>query len=489
MSYITQLHFAHSNSAVSPRNDGGYYVAFSDKEIFIHVLSYDRNDNLIKNFNTQQKAYIQDITSTDYGFALYLLDAENQDYHSYLSLYNKNFELINTVQIMNNKETDDKLVDSDSTKQIIKYDINGEPTFGMRFMFRPDNGKLIYSNGRIFLIFCHYNYFLDVGQHTGDTVVTFNDVLKDMDFGITWGASHSLIQSITFDDYYFWTAALSDAYPEGIKVEYTSKRNYNELSQYYDPINKNYQRIANENNNLAGYITPYHNGRADGKLGGILYYEKLKLYVLIYAKTPVDTAKNNNENVIYATTWKFEDNKITSNKTQVIKNFGEDNNVMQLRAGKYGDNKLIIIYAPTTEKGNHYYGNVIKGTIPRIFVIELPSFKFIKNDEEANNLLMNTNEDLRTFDDGVLIWATSNSEGKLVINKIGTQRMDESFNVINYILTKEDLKVIKEETNQKDEGEDYYDDEVNNMNKNHSLRIGSSIYIGLYILLNIINLL
>jgi hypothetical protein len=94
MSYITQLHFAHSNSAVSPRNDGGYYVAFSDKEIFIHVLSYDRNDNLIKNFNTQQKAYIQDITSTDYGFALYLLDAENQDYHSYLSLYNKNFELI-----------------------------------------------------------------------------------------------------------------------------------------------------------------------------------------------------------------------------------------------------------------------------------------------------------------------------------------------------------------------------------------------------------
>ena len=31
MSYITKLHFAHSNSVVSPRNDGGYYVAFSDK--------------------------------------------------------------------------------------------------------------------------------------------------------------------------------------------------------------------------------------------------------------------------------------------------------------------------------------------------------------------------------------------------------------------------------------------------------------------------
>ena len=38
---------------------------------------------------------------------------------------------------------------------------------------------------------------------------------------------------------------------------------------------------------------------------------------------------------------------------------------------------------------------------------------------------MNANEDLRTFDDGVLFWATSNSEGKLVIDKIGTPILDE----------------------------------------------------------------
>ena len=81
----------------------------------------------------------------------------------------------------------------------------------------------IYSRGRIFLIFAHYNYFLDKGEHTGDTVAIFNDVLLDMDFGLTLASSHSLIQSATFDEFYFWTAALGDAYPQGIKEEYTSK--------------------------------------------------------------------------------------------------------------------------------------------------------------------------------------------------------------------------------------------------------------------------
>ena len=52
---------------------------------------------------------------------------------------------------------------------------------------------------------------------------------------------------------------------------------------------------------------------------------------------------------------------------------------------------------------------------------------------------MNTNEDLRTFEDGVLIWATSNKQGKLTINKIGTPRLNENNDDIEYELTNEDL--------------------------------------------------
>ena len=61
---------------------------------------------------------------------------------------------------------------------------------------------------------------------------------------------------------------------------------------------------------------------------------------------------------------------------------------------------------------------------------------------------MNTNEDLRTFNDGVLIWATSNSKGKLVINKVGTPRLDESYDDIYYILSPDDLIEIEYEDNQ-----------------------------------------
>ena len=78
-----------------------------------------------------------------------------------------NFELVNTVQIMNNKASEDKTVDSNLQKQIIKYDSTSTPVFGMRFMYRPDNGKLIYSRGRIFLIFADYNHFLDSWNSSG----------------------------------------------------------------------------------------------------------------------------------------------------------------------------------------------------------------------------------------------------------------------------------------------------------------------------------
>jgi len=436
MSYITKLHFARSNFPIAPRNNGGYYIAISDTYNCLHVLSYDKNDNLIKDFNTTLKANPHDITSTDYGFAIYLIEAGNT-YHSYINLYNKNFELVNTVQIMNNKQTDDMKVDSNLEKQVIKYDSKGSPVFGMRFMYRPDNGKLIYSRGRIFLIFAHYNYFLDNGGHTGDTVVTFDDFLTDMDFGITWGASHSLIQSATFDENYFWTAALSDAYPEGIKVEYTSKKNF---TSDFDPVNKKYNsRIVGSNTALAGYIKGYHSGPADGKLGGILYFEKFKLYCLVYAKTPnySDDVQKNNTNIIFITSWKFENN-IISNKTYEIKIF-KTGNLMQLRAGKYGDDKIFITYAETSYSGNGGYGSIYKGTIPRVYVVRVPDMTTIISDEKYDKLLMNTNEDLRTFRDGVLIWGGANKDGKLVIHKIGTPLLDDSYDDITETITKDDV--------------------------------------------------
>ena len=459
--YNNQLHFIHSNCPIATKNDGGYYIAVSDINKYLYVLSYDKDDNLIKLFNTNEKAYPHDITATDYGFAIYMIEADSS-YHSYINLYNKNYELINTVQIMNNNQNDNKTADSNLEKQIIKYDYLGSPVYGMRFMYKPDNGKLIYSRGRIFLIFAHYNYFINNGGHTGDTITTFNEILLDMDFGITWGASHSLIQSVTFDENYFWTTALSDAYPEGISVEYTSKKDF---TSEYDPVNKKYNsRVSGSNSDLAGYIKGYHSGPADGKLGGILYFENYKLYCLVYAKTPnysEDTQKNE-KNIIFITTWKFENNAITNNKTYEIKVFSTGN-VMQLRAGKYGDNQIFIIYAETNNTGNNGYGNVAKGTIPKVFIVRVSDMKIMINDKKYDKLLMNTNEDLRTFRDGVLIWGTANKEGKLVINKIGIPILNSSYEDIDEIITKDDIDKIKDEINEsKEDDKNPTDEEEDN---------------------------
>ena len=136
--------------------------------------------------------------------------------------------MINRVQVMNNNRTEESIkIDSTPEKQLIRYNPSGKPQYGIRFIYQADNAKLVYSRGRIFLIFAHYNIFDDDYKgHNADTVATFSDDLEDIDFGLIFGASHSLIQSATFDANYFWTASLSDAYPQGITVEYTSKKNF-----------------------------------------------------------------------------------------------------------------------------------------------------------------------------------------------------------------------------------------------------------------------
>ena len=257
MTYDPLIHFQKANSPVAPRIDGGYYISFSDEEQILHVLSYDKDDKLIKDFKTNEKAYPFDITATDYGFVLYLLDANDSDNHSYLSLYNKKYELINKIQIMNNGGKNSS-IDSNITYQVIRYDGNGTPLPQMRFMDRPSGGKLAYSRGTIFLIFGYYNHFngfipmVNELHDEGDAVVTFDDGLQDLNFGIEFGTIHSLIQSVNFDEYYFWTASLGDGFPEGINVQYTSKTDF---TNEYDPINKKYnQRYVGRPYNMAGYI-------------------------------------------------------------------------------------------------------------------------------------------------------------------------------------------------------------------------------------------
>ena len=54
MYYYTQLNFAHSNCPIATRTNGGYYIAITDTNKFLHVLSSDKNDNLITNIEFER---------------------------------------------------------------------------------------------------------------------------------------------------------------------------------------------------------------------------------------------------------------------------------------------------------------------------------------------------------------------------------------------------------------------------------------------------
>ena len=443
--YVGFTTFQHANAAVAPKINGEYLIAVSDLMKFIHILHFDRNDKLIRDFNTTNLGFPHDIVETDYGYVLY---AVHDDYfRSYLNLYNKKFELINTVKVMDNDKKANKSVPSNPSKQVMKYDNNGKPAFGMLFMGYPDSGKLVYTKGRVYLIFGHENFYADNDSHNGDSTITLNDILKDIDFGDTWGTSHTLIQSATYDDKYYISAALSDP---GLNVVYVSKTEFDlTWNHYYDSVAKRFNvRKMFGSSSLQGKMTGRGGGMTNAHLGGILFFEALKLYVLVYSKNPnYSNDDRNNTNIIYMTTWNLVNDKIANNITREIKVFPKNLNLVQVRCGKLGDDKVFIIYNETNQMWGYDY-RVFAGSVPKVYIIQLEPYKVLYQDITIDKLYMNSNEDLRTFHDGVLIWATANKGNKLVINKIGTPRLDDSFDDISYILSKDDLK---EEENFKEE--------------------------------------
>ena len=140
MSYLDSAYsfFFPGSSHVAPRINGGNYIGVGDINHYLHILSFDKNDKLIKDFNTSELAEIIDITSTDYGFAYYARDFNDINYHSYMKLYNKNFQLINSVEIMNNKKSDNISIASNINKQVIKYEGIWKASFW--------NGFYVWSN-------------------------------------------------------------------------------------------------------------------------------------------------------------------------------------------------------------------------------------------------------------------------------------------------------------------------------------------------------
>ena len=424
--YNNKLHFTYSNAVVAPRTHGSYYVAFrSLDDSCIHVLSYDKNNTLLKNFNTNIKGYVFDITATSIGFALYLKEETSNETlsYSYLLIYNIQFKLVQKKIIINN----DSLNKNGGTpKQITKYDSNGKIEKGMEFMYNPTNAQLLYSGGYIYLHFSYYNHFNDSTDLNGDSLVIFDDTALNTFFGPIFNINQSLIHGICEENDYVYLAVLSDT-NKGINASRVSKK---------DIDTKDYDSVAGKNNKrkyfnlptiISGEIGNNGNGTSLGKFGGIFYLSSLSKYGVVYS------SYNSTDGTYYITISLFNVIETTTeNSTSYnvainmyyIRTFESGADVYQVRVGKLGED-LIILYSVTSNNVDKNYGDLPKGS-PTSYIIaswDSANNNFTAKKYNGTSLgkgRMPTNEALKNFKDSRLIWASIDENNYLIINRLGT---------------------------------------------------------------------
>ena len=463
--YQPLLHYNTSNVVVAPRHHGNYYIGFKNTtDNFIHVLSYSKDNQLKANYNTLHMGDLLDMIASPIGCTLYVKNLNKTSgthsvtYNSFLLVYNSNFTLLVKKHIMYNDETNKAY--KAKAIQIHQYDSKGDVKNGMEYMYNPVNSRLFYAHGRTCLLFSYTNYFnSSTGSLNGDTFVSFDEHLNYTDFGKVFGTSNSLIQDFKETKDYFVTASLSSTL-QGINVVFTSK--YKKTDFYDGKALSNNQRVTYSKSNIVGTISGNANGTINGKLGGLLYYENDGTFVLVYSNT--------NDNVsgrhgIYMTSFKFNnessgddniDGKFNDIKNTTILEISKDQDIYQIRAGQIGDN-ILILYSLSEGVASSFPGELPQSSTT-LYAIVNKNGTINCTGIELGKGHMPSNEGMKNFKDGRLLWASISPENKIFIHKLGT------LNNYDDVIDDDDLEVYTLE--------DYIEEDDDGISKLHWIIIG-----------------
>ena len=404
---VSSIYFERPQAPITPKYDGGYYLAYNKKSNKkLTVVEFDSDDSIITEEELEYNAFPLDIIETDYGFAIYARDVTDI-HHSFVVTYNFDYTKRVETTIMNNGDQPTSTRDA-----LVFYDLNGKALFGIDKMFNPHNGKLAYGQGKLNLIFAHYNNFDESGGHTGDSYYSLDlsGESQNAKYAWSWLTSHSLIQSHIYDGKYFITAALGDAYPEGISLAIID---INKGGNAYDSVRKNYPNLRYvSDSNLIGYITGNHIGNSYGRLGGILEFDSI--YVLIYS---IKKSSGDDRDGIMLTKFSYENGNINLISTDYILH-GIAGKLKNLRCGKYGGRILITYILNKTDYGldySPYYQDLNEETYYLVSDLDGTVTAGPFRSDEQNEAL---SEDLRELKDGSLRWGYVDSKNVLRIVKV-----------------------------------------------------------------------
>lgn len=409
---IPAIFFDPAAGPIAPKFDGGFYLFFAQEikeNVYqLHIAEFDKDMNLIVDKDLEREGRPTDICATEWGFAiLYAFRGLGETVSGYYSDYTERF----TTTLFINDYGAFKLKD-----QIRLYSEEGSLFFGQESMYRPSNGKIMFTNGVFSIAFDPYNNFNALGieknGHTGDMFITLDENGENERHSWTWGASHSLIQTMVWTGKYLVYAALSDGLPHGFQA---TALDPTVVSGGWDDVNKRYTYIP-----YSGWVGLHTRmpgdtiGNTCGRMGSVVYNGEM--FAVPFAVKPC-SGKDYTEEVdeVGIVTFKLGDEgKIIDVEKKVFPNI-TGVNMIQIRNGKYGKNIFIVLgYDAYQTNLRAVSGYQLLNHDQKVKYL-LCDFKgkIISGPFDDKDYILNFTDDFRELKDGTLVWATPNKDKKL----------------------------------------------------------------------------
>lgn len=411
------LHFSSGAAPLAPIDTGGSYIIYAvvNSNMNLFVKTIDNEGKQIREIDLNRRGYPMDIVAVDWGFVVMILD-----YDAFNTLYLLGINVTDNSIAFNRiiMDNEDKPIKYNNDQLIFFKDNSGTPNFGMEAMFEPSSGKLLFAKDRIVCFFAHYNHFGNNSDgtrsdHTGDTLVTFNLSGKDEKLAFSWGASHSLSQSLVYNGDRAIMSSLGDAYPLNIRLTVSDISNSNNES---DPYTGKFDRLDETYNQspLDGII-PGSAGFSCGRMGTLSVFGDGEFNTLSYSR-------RNCQNVDFKGIMK------SSNISQMgLISFDNDLNkkldvnlkdgtyVNQVQSVKYGNN-LFYSYVTSLREMNTlpFLKSTVNETSDVMTIMLLnQNGSLISGPFNLTKTILPSSDDLRILNDGRVAWTYVDQNGSL----------------------------------------------------------------------------